>query len=203
MPSDPQTTYRTCKHCSREATLAEGFDCTNRERGWYRHECKRCTRQRINRWWHSNPDAAKAIAKRQYETRREELRTPAARERINARVRTNRTLLRDRVYAAYGSICACCGEADPLFLTLDHVHNDGHRDRKGRGAGGFGLLYRLIREGFPATFQLLCFNCNLGRARNGGVCPHLDKEGSSTIPKGSTDEAIASGSAHLRHAEGG
>jgi hypothetical protein len=22
------------------------------------------------------------------------------------------------------------------------------------------------------TFQVLCFNCNIGRERNGGMCPH-------------------------------
>ena len=24
----------------------------------------------------------------------------------------------------------------------------------------------------PDTIQILCFNCNCGRARNGGICPH-------------------------------
>ena len=25
---------------------------------------------------------------------------------------------------------------------------------------------------FRRRFQILCYNCNLGRSRNGGVCPH-------------------------------
>jgi hypothetical protein len=77
---------------------------------------------------------------------------------------------RDAAYAHYGGECQCCGEGNYLFLTLDHVNNDGkaHRDRyKGQP------MYRIARrEGYPDTFQLLCFNCNCGRARNGGLCPH-------------------------------
>ena len=31
----------------------------------------------------------------------------------------------------------------------------------------------LKRQGWPKDgYQLLCANCNQGRARNGGVCPH-------------------------------
>lgn len=36
-------------------------------------------------------------------------------------------------------------------------------------------MYRwAILNGFPDELQLLCFNCNCGRQRNGGVCPHVD-----------------------------
>lgn len=81
-------------------------------------------------------------------------------------------------YAAYGgAFCACCGEDDLVFLTLDHMNNDGGEHRrqlsgKNKGYGGLTFYRMLKRQGYPTGFQVLCFNCNVGRARNGGVCPH-------------------------------
>ena len=43
-------------------------------------------------------------------------------------------------------------------LTLDHVDGSGHLERRG-GSRGRGLIHRLIADGFPAGFQILCFNC--------------------------------------------
>lgn len=93
---------------------------------------------------------------------------------------------RNAVIAAYGSKCACCGETEQKFLTIDHVHNDGHMARKNKLHPHDTLnFYRwLAKHGFPSDFQLLCMNCNFGKSRNNGVCPH--QEGSTTIPKGST-----------------
>jgi len=78
---------------------------------------------------------------------------------------------RAECYAGYGGKCECCGDSNPMFLTLDHRDDDG---AKMRAAGEYATtLYRkLKRLGFPKTFRLLCFNCNCGRYRNGGCCPH-------------------------------
>lgn len=78
--------------------------------------------------------------------------------------------LRQIVYAHYGSKCTCCGETDKHFLSIDHIHNDGWKDRKERGSKG---MYALIAElGFPDTFQILCYNCNMAKGHYGGTCPH-------------------------------
>lgn len=80
-------------------------------------------------------------------------------------------LLRAEFMAAHGNVCACCGEKDLKFLTIDHVQNDGHKETK-----GVALLRQMKRAGWPRDrYALLCFNCNCGRARNGGVCPHVEK----------------------------
>jgi hypothetical protein len=81
------------------------------------------------------------------------------------------------VYEALGGArCACCGETTIEFLTIDHVNGDGAKHRRRlKESGGYGglSLYRSIkRAGFPPDFQVLCYNCNVGRHRNGGVCPH-------------------------------
>ena len=31
-----------------------------------------------------------------------------------------------------------------------------------------------ISRNFPDFLQILCFNCNCGRNRNGGICPHME-----------------------------
>ena len=75
---------------------------------------------------------------------------------------------------AYGGrVCACCKIEILRFLTLDHIENDGYKTKH---LGGGEVLYaRLKKEGYPSGFQPLCFNCNLGKARNGGVCPHQSR----------------------------
>jgi hypothetical protein len=79
--------------------------------------------------------------------------------------------LREEVIQAYGGPrCMCCGETERAFLCIDHVNGGGYQHRKEIGTGSF---YRWLRKnGFPTGFQVLCFNCNMGKLLNGGVCPH-------------------------------
>jgi hypothetical protein len=79
--------------------------------------------------------------------------------------------LKATVFAHYGSRCACCGESEPLFLSVDHVngHTVPMRERIGRG---YRTYKDIINSGFPDDIRILCINCNFGRERNGGVCPH-------------------------------
>lgn len=89
-----------------------------------------------------------------------------------ARVAEKSASLRSEVVAAYGGKCACCGESEPKFLQIDHIHNDGAEDRAG-GLVTISLYRWLKRHGYPKDrFRLLCANCNLGRHLNGGICPH-------------------------------
>lgn len=80
--------------------------------------------------------------------------------------------VRNTVLEHYGKICACCGEADPRFLTIDHKNNDGYVQRRLDGSRRAGNYKWIIKNGFPTDLQVLCFNCNSGKAANGGVCPH-------------------------------
>jgi hypothetical protein len=74
--------------------------------------------------------------------------------------------LRKKVVAGYGGQCACCGEERIRFLNVDHINGkDGRRGSK--------LLRFIIRHNFPPQYHVLCFNCNLGRKLNGGICPHV------------------------------
>lgn len=87
------------------------------------------------------------------------------------RQKAKRDSLRLQAISGYGGRCLCCGETEPLFLQLDHVHNNGAAER--RILSNSRQLYRkVIEAGFPNDYQLLCANCNFGRHLNGGVCPH-------------------------------
>jgi hypothetical protein len=77
-----------------------------------------------------------------------------------------------QVFEEYGSRCTCCGLDDVRFLTIDHVNNDGFKDK----FSGTWLIDQVIREAFPERFQLLCWNCNCAKHHNGGICPHQTAE---------------------------
>jgi hypothetical protein len=95
------------------------------------------------------------------------------RDRINEGNYTSRQKARDQVYAAYGGyVCACCGETEPAFLTIDHVNNDGAAHKREFSLKTGDQMHRwVIRMGFPQGFQVLCMNCNWAKRYN-GICPH-------------------------------
>lgn len=106
-----------------------------------------------------------------------------SREEYNERHRVIHKLSRERVRAevidAYGGKCVCCGETQPLFLTVDHIFNDGaaqRRERKTKTGTHFSgtVFYRWLKNnGFPKDrFQLLCMNCNVAKGVY-GFCPHV------------------------------
>lgn len=94
---------------------------------------------------------------------------------------------KDEVFNKYGGYnCACCGETNKLLLNIDHINNDGkeHRDKQ---KTGYRLCIWIRKNNYPPIFQILCWNCNIGRSRNNGICPH--KMASSTTL---VDDAILS-----------
>jgi len=66
--------------------------------------------------------------------------------------------------------CECCLCDNINFLTVDHINNDGFKHRKIIGGGS--IYNWLIKNNFPKGFQILCWNCNMGKAKNHGICPH-------------------------------
>ena|SRR3990167_2178626 len=74
----------------------------------------------------------------------------------------------------YGGHCFCCGERTPKLLTIDHKNNDGRKTQRKSGARltGESLYCFIVKNNFPADLQIACFNCNIGRQNNRGVCPH-------------------------------
>ena len=79
------------------------------------------------------------------------------------------------VFEHYGAFCACCGETEILFLSVDHINNDGnvHTTKTGKKVTGLYLYSQIIAQGYPDTYQILCMNCNWGKRMNQGICPHV------------------------------
>lgn len=96
------------------------------------------------------------------------------RDCYNERTRRVWRKLREEIFNHYGWNCKCCGETIKEFLSLDHVNNDGFKDKNPGGGKKSGKeLYLLVKKnGFPDTFQTLCMNCNWGKKLGNGFCPH-------------------------------
>ena len=125
---------------------------------FYRHKkvksglsswCKECNRKYTSEWGKNHPEAIRkrSIAKRQK--------------------------LREKVLELYGGkdpMCKCCGEPEIKFLCLDHINNDGSKERRKYGPQA---IYKIaIRKKDVLRYQLLCFNCNMSK-KISGQCPHL------------------------------
>lgn len=67
--------------------------------------------------------------------------------------------------------CACCGEKEIKFLSIDHIKGGGTKHRKEMGVGK-SIYPWLIRNNFPEGFQVLCHNCNMAKGFY-GICPHF------------------------------
>lgn len=79
----------------------------------------------------------------------------------------------------YGGKCACCGESEIVFLTLDHPNLDGNKHRRKLGLSpGLQFYCYLIKHSFIIDVELrvLCYNCNMA-TKYGKPCPHTLKIG--------------------------
>ncbi len=70
--------------------------------------------------------------------------------------------------------CICCGERYLEFLTINHIHNDGNKERKVLNLRGGHSFYRwLIKNDFPDGYNVMCMNCNNSHGAF-GYCPHFE-----------------------------
>jgi hypothetical protein len=95
------------------------------------------------------------------------------RNRFNRYTKVSRKKYKTLIYDHYGRECACCGEIEMLFLSIDHINGDGAIHRKEIGKSPDALYRWIVKNNFPDTFEILCRNCNWGRHANHGTCPHL------------------------------
>lgn len=95
--------------------------------------------------------------------------------------RISRQELKTEVFLHYSKDLKCqcpkCEIKDINFLTLDHVNNDGAKHRKSLGGikkqwTGERIYSWAKNNNYPTIFQILCYNCNLAKAKY-GKCPHL------------------------------
>ena len=84
-----------------------------------------------------------------------------------------RKVKKELVFNAYGGCrCNCCGETEIMFLTIDHINGGGTKHMRTLANNGRLFYDWLEKNNFPPGYQVLCQNCNTGKYRNGGICPH-------------------------------
>lgn len=147
-----ESTVKICKVCGQPKSLSD-FQMSDR---WHINTCKKCQSKRavasFKRRSTANPELYQKLLS--YEKDRHAKQVQA-------------------VLDHYGRECECCGETEEKFLTVDHIEGIG--SYKKRVELGHNRMYSwLVRNNFPPGYRLLCSNCNHGRARNGGVCPHQE-----------------------------
>lgn len=90
-------------------------------------------------------------------------------------LRTRNARLKAETFNAYGNACACCGESEKKFLTLDHINGDGAAHRKTLKGGGTAIYDWAKKHHFPPTIQILCANCHFAKTFYGN-CPHQQSD---------------------------
>lgn len=79
---------------------------------------------------------------------------------MRGRSAEQRRIARQEIFNRYGDSCAICGFSDKRALHLDHINNDGYKDRKDGQRGGVSFYLKLKKNGYPDGYQILCANCN-------------------------------------------
>lgn len=166
---------KKCNHCKKTKSVTK-FNKDKRYADGYYSWCKSCfaaaSKARCDRF--KKVGICAQCGKRKAAKTHISCLKCLKKDRVRRKVYHDKT--RDEVYQAYGGYrCVCCGEIEPLFLTIDHINNDGARHRKSLPSRYGGLYYWLIKKGFPKGYQVLCMNCNMGKYRNKGICPHKRK----------------------------
>ena len=90
---------------------------------------------------------------------------PKIQKRDAAYSRAYRARVKAEALEAYGAVCVCCGNTYEPHLTLDHVDGGGHQERMARAGTPTWRIAK--QEGFPDRFQVMCFNCNWAKHREG------------------------------------
>lgn len=140
-----------CKHCN----------STTRVETSVPRICSKCREAKVLAEFYANPSGL-------YK------RSRYCRACAKSDAQTRYTALRRRVLGHYSAdtyACNCCGEGEYAFLTIDHVNGNGAQHRRVIGTSSGQLYGWLEKHKHPAGFQVLCYNCNLGK-RQSGQCPH-------------------------------
>lgn len=159
---------RTCSKCQETKPNSEFY--FRQSKGRYESRCKDCVAKQNRDYYERNREH---IIRTSDEYRRNN--AEKHREWSKAYHRRRMQEAKQKVFAHFGEQCACCGEADIAFLTIDHVNNDGHLHRNEIKSQRF--YEWLVRNDFQSDYDLqtLCFNCNFAKRYNGGVCPHQER----------------------------
>lgn len=141
--------YKRCNTCGRKKSL-KSFHRAACYKDGHRPYCKPC----------------KKVEAKKYYAR---IKGPELIERNKLYVRK----VKKECIDAYGGKCRCCGETILDFLSLDHIKDDGFKERTVSGGSGYAFYMKLKKLGYPhGNLQPLCHNCQWGKRISKGFCPH-------------------------------
>lgn len=133
--------------------------------------CIECKEQLTDdNWYKSSQKDNWQLCKFCYQARYRKKHNP---EKHKIKTKTYDIQLKQDVVDHYGEKCQCCGETNLLFLTIDHIQNDGALQRKTVVQGGIKFYAFLRKNNYPDKdkYRVLCFNCNCAIGAY-GFCPH-------------------------------
>ncbi|RLC98766.1 MAG: hypothetical protein DRI46_10745 [Chloroflexi bacterium] len=167
---------KECRVCKRTRFVGNFKSYSSGGKTLHKNICIPCEAEWHKTYRGTHPDKIVRAEKDKQRARDYRRNNP---EKLKGIHRKSRAKCRERdknaIYKHYGDKCSCCGETDRGFFTIDHVDSDGHIERKqGLYTSGSQFYRYIIQQDFPESYQILCYNCNLGRARNKGVCPHRE-----------------------------
>lgn len=154
---------KVCSRCRVPKPLTD-FHRWSHGKDGRRSHCKQCESDRDALRYDSNPSAVKTRVKAWREANLGSCLSKSQARKFAVRLEA---LVH---YSGPNPSCACCGESDYRFLTIDHVNGGGAHDRPHAKKYG-GLAAWLKAQGYPEGFQVLCWNCNCGKGVYGS-CPH-------------------------------
>lgn len=82
--------------------------------------------------------------------------------------------LKQKISLILGDKCVRCGFNDPRALHIDHVYNDGYKDRK--STWNTLTKFKAIMND-STRFQILCANCNFIKMHEAIIKRTLDRYG--------------------------
>jgi len=136
-------------------------------------------KEATKRWKKKHPEKVRAINKRYRADNPDKIKAKRKRYRAKYRERMLQYMkeYQQRLklsilkhYSAENPFCACCGEREMAFLSIDHINGGGTQHRRTIGRGKRFYVW-LKQKGFPKGYQVMCFNCNVAKGLF-GVCPH-------------------------------
>ncbi|KKN03084.1 hypothetical protein LCGC14_1111110 [marine sediment metagenome] len=128
--------------------------------------CKACHTAEEKQKYRENPEKFRQTKRTWKEA------NPLRQKEIDKRSRLKLKSDALNAYSNGNPVCVCCGETEFEFLCLDHIENDGYKQRGVTGKGN-SFYFWLRKNKYPQHLkvQVMCFNCNWSK-KLGGVCIH-------------------------------
>ncbi len=164
-----------CIKCSVE--LLSGINWYPSSENNRQYKCKTCMIKLSNDWIKNNRERYNLRQRmRDPKKRKEYYKKNKSRFRKTYNKYTHKLKLEVLNYYSNNDLkCACCGEHNIEFLSIDHINGNGTQHRKEIGVlPGRSFYLWLKKHKFPQGYRVLCFNCNCALGFF-GYCPHENR----------------------------